>query len=434
MYEQGDGVSLSDGDGAGTGTAGVGIGEDGRWTLFEAGDRYLLVGADKRYVELTRVTACALRYWQPGVSATAIAARLRTACGLRVRAAHVQAILERVPAQLRALDDREDTLPFGFWAQHTIFSEQAVRRMAARVAGAFRYPMAMALVACIPFGVWRAAAHVGGEWLALASFASGVTGADLLCTYGIFLCSMVAHEFGHAGACCRFGAKPSEIGATMYWAFPALYSNVSDAWRLSRRERIVVDIGGVYLQSVCASLSIFLYDATAWPPLLYASVMMYMVCVVALTPFGTVMKFDGYWILSDALGVRNLARQPVRLLSYAREAVAGRAQARLPWSRGVVVALTLYTVLYISVWCAFVVMVLPRLVVDYIVPIPFMAFEMLGNSASPHHEDVAGGRGSGVASLMYSVVALVAVARVTSRMFRVSRQWFDRVRGSRGGT
>ena len=420
-------MSLSDRNCAGARVEG--IGENGRWKLFEAGGRYLLVGSDRRYVELTRVAASALRHARPGVSPSAIALRLRTTYGLRVCASHVEEILKRVPAQLRALEEREDTLPFGFWARHTIFGEETVRRIAARVAVAFRYPVAGALVACIPFGLWRAAFHVGGEWMTPANVAVGLTSADLLCAYGLFLCSMVAHEFGHAAACSRYGAKPIEIGATMYWAFPALYSNVSDAWRLARRERIVVDVGGVYLQSVCASVAIFCYDATGWMPLLYGSVMMYMVCVVALTPFGTVLKFDGYWILSDALDVRNLGRQPIRLLGHARDLIAGRPTEPLPWSRGVVVALALYTVLYVAVWGTFMVGVLPRLVMDYLVPMPFVAFEMLTGSVPPPR----GGAGTGVASLMYGVVALVAVVRIAGRMARVSRRWLRRRTAGGGG-
>ena len=45
-----------------------------------------------------------------------------------------------------------------------------------------------------------------------------------------------------------FGALPDRIGIGIYVIYPALFSDVTAAWRLSRGQRVLVDLGGSYFQ------------------------------------------------------------------------------------------------------------------------------------------------------------------------------------------
>ncbi len=45
------------------------------------------------------------------------------------------------------------------------------------------------------------------------------------------------HEFGHAAALVRHGGKKPEIGVGVYVIFPVMHTDVSEAWRLSRKKR-----------------------------------------------------------------------------------------------------------------------------------------------------------------------------------------------------
>jgi len=58
--------------------------------------------------------------------------------------------------------------------------------------------------------------------------------------------SAALHEIGHAAACRYGGARPGRMGAGIYVAWPAFYTDVTDAYRLDRRGRLRTDLGGVY--------------------------------------------------------------------------------------------------------------------------------------------------------------------------------------------
>jgi putative peptide zinc metalloprotease protein len=159
--------------------------------------------------------------------------------------------------------------------------------------------------------------------------------------YLLFLLSILVHEFGHAAASVRYGAVPSGIGFTLYLIFPALYSDVTTSWKLKSRQRAMVGLGGIYFQLIAAAvytlLGIFLQTA-------YFEIAVLMIfgnCLLNLNP---VFKFDGYWILSDLLGVVNLHRQPKQIFLYLYNRVRGRAASSLPWLTWISLIIGIYSI------------------------------------------------------------------------------------------
>ncbi|HWY36235.1 MAG TPA: hypothetical protein VNX68_16435 [Nitrosopumilaceae archaeon] len=115
--------------------------------------------------------------------------------------------------------------------------------------------------------------------------------------------SFMAHEFGHAASCLRYGVKPAEIGIALYLMFPVLYCNVTETWRLPRLARIVVNTGGVYFQLLFTSIIIFLQLLTHNEILTLVIFANLGSMLVTLNPF---FRFDGYWIYSDFFRIPNL--------------------------------------------------------------------------------------------------------------------------------
>lgn len=120
---------------------------------------------------------------------------------------------------------------------------------------------------------------------------------------GLVFLGFAFHEVGHAAAAVRFGAKPRAIGAGLYFVYPCLYTDVSDAWRLQRLQRCIVDLGGFYFQTILVVLASFGLQTThqaifAW--FIAASV------AFMLQLFNPFFKQDGYWLFSDATGIANL--------------------------------------------------------------------------------------------------------------------------------
>jgi putative peptide zinc metalloprotease protein len=133
-----------------------------------------------------------------------------------------------------------------------------------------------------------------------------ITPTTVLYSTIIFFVTVLLHEIGHAAACIRYGAKNGSIGLGFYLFRPVFYADVSDAWRLKRNERLIVDSGGMFMQSVIASLLclVFLYTKS-YDYLIYTLTVLSGL-VVNLNPF---LRYDGYWILSDALNIANLRQK-----------------------------------------------------------------------------------------------------------------------------
>ena len=117
------------------------------------------------------------------------------------------------------------------------------------------------------------------------------------------------HELGHAYMAVRYGLRVPTIGIAFMVLMPVLYTDTSGAWRLrSRRQRLMIDGAGIFteLSLACIAtlvwcflpdgglrLCVFAIATTSWVTSL----------LVNLNPL---MRFDGYYILSDAIGFQNL--------------------------------------------------------------------------------------------------------------------------------
>ncbi len=128
----------------------------------------------------------------------------------------------------------------------------------------------------------------------------------MLLVLGLALLSLLFHECGHATACRYGGARPGVIGMGIYVLWPAFFTNVTDAYRLGRAGRIRTDLGGVYFNAIFALMLRAAYAATGYAPLLAAVVLVHLEIVQQLLPS---LRFDGYFILADLIGVPDLFRR-----------------------------------------------------------------------------------------------------------------------------
>ena len=117
------------------------------------------------------------------------------------------------------------------------------------------------------------------------------------------------HEFGHAFTAHHFGAKVPIIGVAFLVMFPVLYTDITDAWRLtSRRQRLLIDAGGMITELAIASIAIFLWsflpDGPARSAAFFAATTSWVLSLmVNLNPC---MRFDGYYLLGDFFGIQNM--------------------------------------------------------------------------------------------------------------------------------
>src|ERR1700722_15179103 len=147
---------------------------------------------------------------------------------------------------------------------------------------------------------------------------------DLLLVAGLTVASALFHECGHAAGCRRGGATPGRIGVGIYLVWPAFFTNVTDSYRLSRAGRLRTDLGGLYFNLIFILGLAGVYAATNAKILLLVIAVTHLEMLEQLLPF---VRFDGYFILSDLVGVPDLF---ARIAPVVRSAVSrGRRAPRV---------------------------------------------------------------------------------------------------------
>ena len=185
-------------------------------------------------------------------------------------------------------------------ARGTLLSERAANAAGALLTPLFRGPVVVAVViSIVAVDWWLFAVHGlgGGARQVLRD------PADLLIVLGLSLVSAVFHECGHAAGCRYGGARPGKIGVGIYLVWPAFFTNVTDSYRLSRAGRLRTDLGGLYFNAVFMLALAGIYAATSSEVLLLVIAFTHLEMLEQLMPF---VRFDGYFILSDLIGVPDL--------------------------------------------------------------------------------------------------------------------------------
>lgn len=169
------------------------------------------------------------------------------------------------------------------------------------------------------------------------------------------------HEIGHASACRYGGARPGRMGCGLYLAWPAFYTDVSDAYRLGRRGRLRTDLGGVYFNVVIILICTAVYLANGnLEALLLLIVIEHMEIAHQLLP---VIRLDGYYIVADLTGVPDLFARIgpiVRSLAFWR-ATDPQVTPLKRWVRAAVTAWVLVVVPLLILELLIVLIHLPRI-------------------------------------------------------------------------
>lgn len=190
-----------------------------------------------------------------------------------------------------------------------------------------------AVIAAALVGLWL----VGRQWdQFLASLPYVFTLEGLLLTGCALTLAKVIHELGHAMTADRYGCRVPTMGVAFLVLWPVLYTDTTDAWKLqSRRQRLAIGAAGM-----AAELALAAFATLAWcvlPPgalrsacFVLATSTWVLTLAVNLNPF---MRFDGYYLLSDALDVPNLQDRSFTLARWwLRERLFGFGDAPPePW-------------------------------------------------------------------------------------------------------
>lgn len=153
----------------------------------------------------------------------------------------------------------------------------------------------------------------------LPSWKEFFTPTNMLLLLALMAGIKIIHEFGHGLACRHFGGEVHELGLMFLVFAPCLYCNVSDAWRLPKRARILVGAAGILVEVLLASLAVF-----GWwfsQPGLFHQLCLGVMFVSGVSTIlingNPLMRYDGYFILCDAWEMPNLAERSATALRRA---------------------------------------------------------------------------------------------------------------------
>lgn len=151
---------------------------------------------------------------------------------------------------------------------------------------------------------------VSRQWEAfLATFADMFSVSGIV-SFGLSLALVkTLHELGHGYTAVRMGSRVTTMGVAFVVMTPILYTDTTDAWRLPRRrQRVMIDAAGMVVELLVAVLAtlawVFLPDGgVRHAAFALATTGWVLSLAVNLNPL---MRFDGYYLFSDLLGIPNL--------------------------------------------------------------------------------------------------------------------------------
>lgn len=164
------------------------------------------------------------------------------------------------------------------------------------------------------------------HWTQLTDQAEAVLApGNLFWLYTGLVIVKTVHEFGHAFACRRYGGEVHTMGVMMLLFTPVPYMDATASWAFrSRWERAIVGAAGMIVEMFVAALAVFVWAATG--PGVVHSLAYNMIFVASVSTFlfnaNPLLRFDGYYILSDLLDIPNLHQRSTAQLRHLVERYA----------------------------------------------------------------------------------------------------------------
>lgn len=257
-----------------------------------------------RFVEVSSQTARILRLVDGRRDIRTLAELASAELSSEVSPAAFQALLEEslVPRGLIRYGEPAPAIPRSGGRRRVQFIPARVVAALARALGLlYRPPIApIAVAVCVGAQLWFFIAHSGARAGAASSMVWGWLAAIVL-----YLISMLLHELGHATALRTFGVDPGAIGLSARRGEPLWSSDVTGVWKLRRRQRVVVDLGGIYFQSLFVGALIVLHATLPGllPGIVVARVVA-IVDVIVLFNLAPLWRSDGFWLAADLAGTR----------------------------------------------------------------------------------------------------------------------------------
>jgi putative peptide zinc metalloprotease protein len=240
---------------------------------------------------------------------------------------------------------RSQLLSFFAWRVPLLDPERWLERMLPVVRPLVGWPgaalwMAVVVPAALMLAVhWRDLVHAAVQPL---------SAQNLALVWLLFVAIKALHEVGHAVATKAFGGEVHDMGLLLLVFTPVPYVDASAAWKFPEKwQRMAVGAAGMAVELWLAGLALFVWLAAE--PGLVRTLAFDVVAIAGVSTLvfnaNPLLRFDGYYLLSDWLESPNLKPRSDRYVGYLCERyLFGGRPERAPTARGEAAWLTAYAV------------------------------------------------------------------------------------------
>ena len=163
--------------------------------------------------------------------------------------------------------------------------------------------------------IWLVTGTVGlyflfGNWERLSQSSVGIFAEGRwVWMLVVWLVLKAIHEWAHGIACRRYGGEVPEAGMLLLLFTPMPYVNVTSSWRFGNRwQRFIVAGAGMYVELFVSFIAMILWANVANPLVQDVCFNIFFLSSVTTILFNAnpLMRFDGYYMLTDLLNIPNL--------------------------------------------------------------------------------------------------------------------------------
>ena len=146
-----------------------------------------------------------------------------------------------------------------------------------------------------------------------------LSGKNLVILWLVFPCIKALHELGHGYAIKILGGEVPEMGIMLLVLMPVPYVDASSSIAFREKwQRALVGAAGMLVELFIASLALFLWLFLS--PGFLRSICFNVIFVASVSTIlfngNPLLRYDGYYMLSDLLGILNLAQRGTNYLGY----------------------------------------------------------------------------------------------------------------------
>jgi len=146
-----------------------------------------------------------------------------------------------------------------------------------------------------------------------------LSGWNLLILSAVIFSVKVFHEMGHALTCKHYGGEVHAIGPAFLVFQPCMFTDATDAWLFPRTwDRIMVTAAGIISEILLASVAALVWISSDPGIVKQVAYTTMMACSIHTILFNAnpLLRFDGYYVLTDLVEIPNLRLKTSKYLGF----------------------------------------------------------------------------------------------------------------------